>query len=107
MKNNNDIIFKAIADPTRRKIFHMLIMANIALNYKEIAEHFSSSRQAISKHIRILEESGLVDTIEKGREKYCYADPKPLLGIYDWVNFYKQFWDNKLKSLDAFLDEDN
>lgn len=99
-------IFKAIADPTRREIFHMLVPASVALTINEVAEQFPISRQAVTKHIRILEEAGLVDLVAKGRERHCYADPKPLKEIKDWVAYYEQFWENKLQALGRYLDEE-
>ncbi|MDN5205572.1 metalloregulator ArsR/SmtB family transcription factor [Fulvivirgaceae bacterium BMA10] len=102
-----DNIFRAIADPTRREIFHMLVLASAALSINEIADHFPMSRQAITKHIKILNDVGLIDIVPKGRERYCYADPKPLKEIHDWVMYYEKFWENKLNLLDSYLKEKN
>ena len=98
-------IFKAIADPTRREIFHLLVIAAGSLSINEIAEQFDISRQGITKHIQVLNQAGLVDIIPKGREKYCYANPRPLREIHDWVSHYEKFWDQKLHLLESFLRE--
>ncbi|SMD36309.1 DNA-binding transcriptional regulator, ArsR family [Reichenbachiella faecimaris] len=96
-------IFKAISDPTRREIFHILIMASVALSINQIADKFKMSRQAVTRHIHVLNKAGLVDIVPKGRERYCYADPKPLREIRDWVSYYEKFWDNKISALDKYL----
>ena len=98
-------VFKAIADPTRREIFHLLVMASAALSINEISDHFTISRQGVTKHIKMLNEAGLVAIRPEGRERYCLADPSALKEIHDWVSFYEKFWDDKLRSLGDFLDK--
>jgi DNA-binding transcriptional ArsR family regulator len=100
-----DKIFKAIADPTRREIFHVLIMAGAALSITQISEQFDISRQGVTKHIKLLEEAGLVSIKGIGRERFCEADPTPLHEIQDWIAIYDKFWDRKLSDLAGFLDE--
>jgi DNA-binding transcriptional ArsR family regulator len=100
--NNN--LFKAIADPTRRQII-TLIIENNSPTLNEVSSNFKMSRQAVTKHINILENVGLV-TVEKiGREKHCNVNPKPLKEVYDWIKNYKEFWEDKLSSLEKYLDE--
>ncbi len=96
-------VFQAIADPTRRQIINML--AGKELNLNAIAENFEVSRPAISKHIRILTECGLVTVRQRGRERYCAAQLKRLAEVAEWVDVYKKFWTSKLDALGAFLDE--
>jgi len=96
-------IFKAIADPTRREIFHALVMAATAMPITQISGQFEISRQGVTKHIKTLEEAGLVQISNKGRERYCYADAKPLKEVTKWLKFYEQFWDNAIGDLDAYL----
>lgn len=98
-------ILKAIADPTRREIFHALLVAATALPITQISNQFDISRQGVTKHIKTLEEAGLVQINSKGRERYCYADAQPLKEISSWLKFYEQFWDNAIGNLGTYLDE--
>ena len=97
-------ILKAIADPTRRDIFHALILAASALPITHISNQFEISRQGVTKHIKTLEEVGLVEIESKGRERYCKANANPLKQVNHWVSFYEEFWDDALGSLDSYLD---
>lgn len=99
-------IFKAIADPTRREIIHLMIVASAALSINEISQHFPATRQAVTKHLNILKDAGLITFRQQGREKFCQANPKPLQEVYQWVSYYSKFWDQKLQSLEGFLDSD-
>lgn len=96
-------IFKAIADPTRREIFHALVVASVAMPITQISEQFDISRQGVTKHIKTLEEAGLITISSQGRERFCQADPKPLKMVYDWLGFYDKFWDDALDRLDDHL----
>lgn len=96
-------VFQAIADPTRRAIIEMIVRK--PLNINSVAEHFDVSRPAISKHIRILEECGLVMIRKDGRERYCYAQLKPLSEVSDWAEQYLRLWEERLDSLDNYLEE--
>ena len=98
-------VFQAIADPTRRKILNVL--AHESLNLNAVAEKFHSSRPAISKHIKILTECGLITIKQQGRERYCEARLQKLNEVSEWVNQYKIFWTKKLDALDEFLAKDN
>tara|TARA_R110002049_G_scaffold277039_1_gene455351 strand:+ start:3416 stop:3739 length:324 start_codon:yes stop_codon:yes gene_type:complete len=97
-------LFKAIADPTRRDIFHALVIATSALSITQISGQFDISRQGITKHIKTLEEAGLVTIESQGRERFCNANPKELQEVTKWLKFYEQFWDDKLGSLGKYLD---
>jgi DNA-binding transcriptional ArsR family regulator len=94
-------VFQAIADPTRRKILNFL--AHESLNLNSVAEKFHSSRPAISKHIKILAECGLLTIKQQGRERYCEAKLQKLHEVAEWVEQYKIFWTKKLDALDSFL----
>lgn len=97
-------LFKAIADPTRRDIFHALVIASSALSISQISNQFEMTRQGVTKHIKTLEEAGLVDIERKGRERFCNANATPLKEINKWIQFYEQFWDDSLDSLGNYLD---
>ncbi|RBL91481.1 ArsR/SmtB family transcription factor [Chitinophaga flava] len=98
-------VFQAIADPTRRDIIHLL--ANQSLSLNMVADHFDISRPAISKHVKILTECGLIIIQQQGRERYCKANLRQLKQVSEWVEHYRKFWDRKLDALEAFLEEDN
>ncbi|WP_033959929.1 ArsR/SmtB family transcription factor [Psychroserpens jangbogonensis] len=96
-------LFKAIADPTRRDIFHALVIASTALSITQIANQFEISRQGVTKHIKTLEDAGLIKLDNKGRERFCYANAKPLKELNKWMQFYEQFWGDSLDNLDTYL----
>ena len=104
MQDKISQLFRAIADPTRRDIFHTLIIASSALSITQIANQFELSRQGVTKHIKTLEEAGLIQLDNKGRERFCYANAKPLKELNKWIKFYEQFWDDSLDNLDRYLD---
>jgi DNA-binding transcriptional ArsR family regulator len=94
-------VFQAIADPTRREIIGLLSKKILTLN--GVAENFAVSRPAISKHIKILTECGLVVIRQQGRERYCQVDFKKLKEVSDWVIQYHSFWNQKLDALGGLL----
>jgi len=94
-------VFQAIADPTRRTIIDMI--AHRSLNLNAVAENFDVSRPAISKHIKILTECGLIIIKKKGRERYCEAKLQKLNEVSQWVEQHRIFWTKKLDALDDFL----
>ena len=98
-------VFQAIADPTRREIINMI--AHKTMNLNAVAENFEISRPAISKHIKILVECGLIVVKQKGRERYCEAKLDMLNEVSDWVEKYKVFWNKKLDALGDFLAKDD
>jgi DNA-binding transcriptional ArsR family regulator len=97
-------VFQAIADPTRREIITML--AKQAMNLNTVADKFDVSRPAISKHIKILTECGLVTIKKQGRERMCRAEPAKLKQVSDWIEQYRVFWNSKLDALEEFLARD-
>jgi len=96
-------VFQAIADPTRREIINMI--AHETLNLNSVAEKFHISRPAISKHIKILTECGLIVINQKGRERHCEANLKKLNEISVWVDQYREFWEQKLDALENYLNQ--
>jgi DNA-binding transcriptional ArsR family regulator len=96
-------VFQAIADPTRREI--IFLIANRSLSLNAVAENFQISRPAISKHIKILTECGLIDIRQQGRERYCEARLDKLNEISAWVEQYRKFWTEKLDVLEVYLEE--
>lgn len=104
MQDNITRILKAIADPTRREIFHALVVASTALPITQVSNQFDISRQGVTKHLKTLEEAGLVKISSKGRERFCYADALPLREVNKWLKFYEQFWDDSIGNLESYLD---
>ena len=96
-------VFQAIADPTRREIIDLV--AHQSLNLNAIAENFDVSRQAISLHIKILTECGLLVIKQQGRERYCEASFRKLHEVSDWIEKYRILWDKRLDRMDGLLNE--
>jgi len=96
-------VFQAIADPTRRSILGLL--ARETMNLNAVAAHYDMSRPAISKHIKILSECGLVVIRPRGRERYCSVKMTPLHEVSDWVEQYREHWNTRLDNLDAYLEK--
>ncbi|RYY92122.1 MAG: transcriptional regulator [Chitinophagaceae bacterium] len=83
------------------------MLAGQTLNLNELAAHFPVSRPAISKHIRILTECGLVSVRAEGRERHCSADLKGLKEVAQWAAQYERFWNRKLDALSGFLQKNS
>ena len=98
-------IFSALSDPTRRAM--LLKLTNEAMSVTDLSEPFNISKSAITKHVKVLENSGLLSRTIEGRVHRCQLEPKPLAVISEWVSFYEKFWNNKLDALDAYLMEEN
>ena len=96
-------VFQAIADPVRREI--ILQIAAAPLNLNAVAERFDISRQAISKHIQILTECGLIEITQKGRERYCEARLDKLNEVSDWLSQSRKLWVDRFGKLDQYLVE--
>ncbi len=96
-------VFHAIADPTRREILSMLSVNSLSVN--SVAEKFKISRPAVSKHVKILKECGLITIKKKGREHICEPKFDKLKEVSSWVEKYRAFWNEKLDDLERFLAE--
>lgn len=96
-------VFQAIADPTRRDIINLI--ANQSMNLNSIAENFDVSRPAISQHIKILIECGLVSIKKQGRERFAEATLTPLTQVTDWIEPFRKRIDEQFDALDDVLDE--
>ncbi len=96
---------RAISDPTRRDIFHVLLASEQATPLKTISDRFDMSRQGVTKHLRVLEDAGLVQIDQQGRRSFLAADAEPLEEVNQWVKVYEKFWDKSLGDLVAFLDK--
>ena len=96
-------MFRAIADPTRREILRLLLGGQQTVG--QIAANFSTSRPAISKHLRLLRSAGLVVTRESGTTRLCELNAKPLRAVDDWLKDYDAFWSDSLRSLKRHIEE--
>jgi DNA-binding transcriptional ArsR family regulator len=94
-------IFQAIADPTRRAI--IALVAINAMTPNALAEHFDTSRQAVSKHLRILTECEVVTAEQRGREIYYRLEIEKMKEIDEWLEQYRQIWESRFEQLDEVL----
>lgn len=94
-------VFHAIADPTRRAI--LMLMATQAMTPNALAAHFDTSRQAVSKHIQVLADAGLVKQEQSGREIYYHFNAKKMKVVADWLEPFRQLWETRLNQLDNVL----
>jgi DNA-binding transcriptional ArsR family regulator len=101
METRRDV-FQAIADPNRRAILGLLAKKNHTVN--GLAENFDISRPAISRHMKILTECGLVVVTQQGRERFCEVKIEKLDEVADWVKVYRKVWDERFDKLEVYLD---
>ena len=94
-------IYQAIADPTRRAILGLLALQ--AMTPNAIAEHFDSSRQAVSKHIQILSECEVVKQRQVGREIYYHFNPDKMKEVDQWIARFRALWEDRFDQLDTIL----
>lgn len=94
-------IFQAIADPTRRAIITLIALQ--AMTPNAIAEHFDTTRQAVSKHLKILGECGLVQTTQQGREIFYTLEVEKIKEVDRWLEQFRKIWQTKFNQLDDLL----
>jgi len=98
-------VFQAIADPNRRAIIDLLAQERLTMN--QVAERFSISRPAVSKHMKVLTECGLVKMKQKGRERFCELKHLPLNDVVHWIDQHKRLWNNRLNLLKTQMEQKN
>ena len=96
-------IFAALADPTRRAILSRLSGGEASV--QELAEPFDMTLPAVSKHLKVLENAGLIARGRKAQWRPCRLDAVPLRDAADWINHYRKFWEERLGRLDDYLKE--
>jgi len=101
---NIEQTFAALADATRMAIIARLSQGEVSLS--ELAEPFDMSQTAVTKHVKVLSEAGLVDVKKRGRTRYCLLLPSPLKQAEEWLENYQRFWNQQLNSLSDFLDDE-
>lgn len=97
-------VFKALADHHRRYLLDLLSQKD-GQNLNELCEHLPMSRIGVMKHLRILEEAGLITTRKVGRERLHYLNPAPIRGIAEWAEQYRRHWDERMDRLEVYLRE--
>ena len=97
-----DRTFAALADPTRREILHVLTAGEAAAG--NLAARFTISAPAISRHLRVLEDAGLITRRIDGKHRRCRLEPGPLQSAVQWLEFYRRFWSESLQQLADHFD---
>ncbi len=104
-RKQHEAVFRAIADPTRREILGLLRGGRQTVG--AIAGNFRMSRPAISKHIRLLRSAGLVVSRRHGTTSICELNAKPLRAVNEWLRDYEVFWDESLRNLKQYVEENS
>src|SRR5882672_10769681 len=102
METRRDV-FQAIADPTRREIINLI--ANSRMTLSAIKENFEISRPAISNHIKILHECGIISIEQIGRERYCQVQPRSLVPAFLWLEQYQKQWKVRIDSFEEYVNK--
>ena len=100
-----DSVFHALGDPTRRRMLSEL--AGSERTVGQLADPFVISLAAASKHIKILENAGLIRREVRGRTHHCRLEPGPLASAHEWLGFYERFWTGRLDALERLLREED
>ncbi len=96
-------VFQAIADPVRRDIIELLAKESMTVN--AVAEQFDISRPAVSKHLKILNECGIITFDQMGRERLCRIQPQNLIPAFLWIEQYQKLWADKVDQFEQYLIE--
>ena len=98
---NLDHVFGALADPTRRAILARLAQGDVTVS--ELAEPFDMSLPAVSKHLRVLEQAGLISKGREAQSRPCHIEPETLKAVDDWLEAYRRLWNESLDRLEDYL----
>ena len=102
--NQIEQTFAALGDRTRLAIIERLALQEISLS--ELAEPFDMSQTAVTKHVRILSDAGLVKVSKRGRTRYCRLRPEPMKAAEEWLETYQRFWAERFDDLAKFINEE-
>lgn len=105
LENKHLDVFRAIADANRRRILDLLLEEEHAV--QELASHMDVTMGAVSQHLKILRECGLVTREKRGRHRYYRIHPQQLRDVYEWTRKYRQFWRSRLENLGEYLDDNS
>jgi DNA-binding transcriptional ArsR family regulator len=97
-----NMIFQALADPSRRAIFEALTRGEASV--KELTAHFAISQPAVSQHLAILKDAGLVNSRREGRRVYYRVEPRGMQPLIDWIAHYRAFWTERVERLEQLLE---
>ncbi len=100
-----DRTFAALSDTTRRAIVARLASGEAPLS--DLAAPFEMSLTAVSKHVRVLSDAGLVTVSKRGRTRYCQLEATPMKDAADWLDDYRRFWEDRLEALGRYLSEES
>jgi len=103
MQDHLSSTFSALADPTRRAILARLTTGECTVN--ELAEPFNVTLPAITKHLKVLENAGLIERSRQAQYRPCKLNPEPLKAANSYIETYRQFWEESFDRLDAYLKE--
>ena len=95
-------VFRAVSDPTRRQMLELLRVRERTVT--ELAEPFAMTQPAVSQHLRVLRDAGLVEVRKEGRHRVYRLDPLPLQEVFDWVHYFEDFWRERLAAFGRELD---
>jgi len=98
------LTFRALADPTRRDILQMLTTRDMTIG--EVSDQFDITRPAVKKHLTILQEGNLIHVRTQGRERVNSFNPNGMAPVFDWLNFFDSFWDDRLGALKTLIEKD-
>ncbi|NND62676.1 MAG: winged helix-turn-helix transcriptional regulator [Flavobacteriaceae bacterium] len=98
-------VFQALSDPVRRDIIELLSKEELTVN--DVAKQFDISRPAVSKHLKILNECGIVNYEKKGRERICLIEPKQLIPAFLWIEQYRSLWEDRMDSFEKYVNKLN
>ncbi|WP_299557481.1 metalloregulator ArsR/SmtB family transcription factor [Seonamhaeicola sp.] len=96
-------VFQAIADPTRRSI--LMSLTTEPKNVNNLSDQFDMTRQAVSLHVKYLQECGVITVKKEGRERYCSLEVQKLAEVADWLEPFRKMWTGKFSQLNNLLDE--
>lgn len=105
MNQNLQSSFKALADPTRRMI--LMHLSTQDMTVKELTDHFDMTRAAVKKHLTILENGKLITAHRQGRDRINKLDTLGLKSVTEWLNYFDQFWDERLDKLKNAIEKEN
>lgn len=96
-------VFQAIADPIRRDIIELLAKESLSVN--DVAEKFEISRPAISKHLKILNECGIINYKQIGRTRFCSIQAQELIPVFLWIKQYNKLWEDRIDSFENYINQ--
>lgn len=95
--------FQALSDPSRREILMLLSKERQSIN--AIAGNFDISRPAVSKHIKVLQDTGFITITEQGRERYCELSSRGFEDVRQWISYFERYWHSRLRKLEQLLQQ--